>query len=206
MVLMPINSWSNFKTTVITTKGLNLQYTEYPNRYEIYAAEAGIFVWSISLLKDTSVDVIDFETNIKSTCNKAISSQIQPFASKILSNGKSLFKRFTGISQPLTSGSNTFSWTQSIFPWVKFLGLEVLGGELGDTCDLYVLDTSTGTYSGYPNAVLNRFAFSANIAPNYYKHISEYDADMFQNLQIKFVYNSISSKTLYINFDMNEVK
>lgn len=136
-------------------------------------------------------------------------SAIPAFAAKtvvIAGVTKNLFKRFTGIAQALSAGANTFIWAQSAFPWVKFLGLEVLNGEIGDTCDLYVLDTPTGTYSGVPNYPLNRFAFTANIAKDFYKHTSEYDADMFQNLQIKFVYNSVSAKTIYINFDMNEVK
>lgn len=134
---------------------------------------------------------------------------IPAFAAKTVTvNGvtKNLFKRFMGISQALAVGPNTFIWTQAAFAWVKFLGIEIINGEVGDTCDLYVLDTSTGTYSGYPNVALNRFAYSANIAPSFYKHTSEYDADLFQNLQIKFVYNSISAKNIYINFDMNEVK
>lgn len=136
-------------------------------------------------------------------------SSTPAFAAKTVTiNGvtKNLYKRFTGIAQPLSVGSNTFVWAQSAFPWVKFKGLEVIGGEIGDICDLYVLDTPTGTYSGYPNAPLNRFAYSANIAPEFYKHESEYDADMYQGLQIKIVYTSVTAKTIYINFDMNEVK
>lgn len=131
------------------------------------------------------------------------------FAAKTVTiNGvtKNLYKRFTGISQVLAIGPNTFTWSQSTFPWVKFKGLEVIGGEIGDTCDLYVLDTPTGTYSGVPNYPLNRFAYAANIAPEFYKHESEYDADMYQNLQIKIIYTSVTAKTIYINFDMNEVK
>lgn len=136
-------------------------------------------------------------------------SSTPAFAAKTVIIGtaiKNLFKRFTGITQTLAIGSNTFIWTQSAFPWVKFLALEVIGGELGDTCDLYVLDTSTGTYTGVPNYTLNRFAYTANVAPTFYRHTSEYDSDLYQNLQIKFVYTSISAKNIYINFDMNEVK
>lgn len=138
----------------------------------------------------------------------AVSSAPAFAAKTVVVNGvtKSLFKRFTGISQALTAGANTFTWTQANFPWVKFLGLEVINGEVGDTCDLYVLDTATGTYSGHANYPLNQFAFTANVAPNFYRHVSEYDSDMYQNLQIKFVYNSVSAKTIYLNFDMNEVK
>ena len=135
--------------------------------------------------------------------------QSPAFAAKtVIVNGvsKSLYKRFTGSSFALTQGSNTFTWTQASFPWVKFLGIEVIGAELGDTCSLYVLDTASGTYSGHANYPLNQFAYNANVAPSFYINESSYDADMYQNLQIQFVYNSISAKTIYINFDMNEVK
>lgn len=138
-----------------------------------------------------------------------INSPLPPISAKtIVVNGitKNIFKRFTGISQPLNQGSNTFMWTQANFPWVKFLGVEVIGAELGDTCDLYVLDTTTGTYSGVPNYQLNQFGFTVNVGPSFYKRESSFDADMYQGLQIKFVYNSVSAKTVYINFDMNEVK
>lgn len=138
-----------------------------------------------------------------------INTGLPAFAAKtIIINGnvKNLFKRFTGISEVLNIGTNTFTWTQSSFPLVKFVGIEVIGGELGDNCDLLVLDTATGTYSGHANLTLNQFGFAANIAPNYYKHIAQYDSDINQNLQIQFIYRSVSNKTIYINLDMNEVK
>jgi hypothetical protein len=142
-----------------------------------------------------------------------VSVQTQPphsaFAAKtVTANGttKSLFKRFTGTSFDLSVGSNNCIWTQSNYPWVKFVGIEVIGAEAGDFCDLYVLDTATGTFSGHASLTLNQFGYNAYLAPGYYKHISEYDSDMYQGLQIKIVYRSISAKTIYINFDMNEVK
>jgi hypothetical protein len=132
-----------------------------------------------------------------------------PYASKtIVISGvtKKLYKRFTGISQALSAGSNTFTWTQANYPWVKFMGIEVVGAETGDTCSFYILDTATGTFSGVPNYQLNQFGYSVNIAKDFYKRLAEYDADIYQGLQFKFVYTSISAKTIYINFDMNEVK
>lgn len=138
-----------------------------------------------------------------------ISNSLPAFSAKTLTiNGvvKNLFKRFTGMSQVVAAGSNTFTWTQANYPWIKFVGIEVIGGEVGDNCDLFILDTATGTYSGHANYQLNQFGYTANIAPSFYRHVSDYDADIYQNLQMKFVYNSVSAKTVYINFDMNEVK
>lgn len=179
---------------------------------------SGNVVGELTLPDDTTEDIWtaklaeysqDQVTWIRPPDQVVIAAGLPAFAAKTLVISgvtKNLFKRFTGISQALSAGSNTFTWTQATFPWVKFLGLEVIGAELGDTCDLYVLDTATGTYSGHANYTLNQFAFAANIRPAFYKHVSEYDADLFQNLQFKFVYNSVSGKTIYINFDMNEVK
>lgn len=130
------------------------------------------------------------------------------FAAKTITiNGvtKSLFKRIVGIRQTLNAGDNTIMYTQT-FPWVKFMALEIIGGETGDYVSLYVLDTATGTFSGYPNAPLNQFGFTANVAKDFYQHKSEFDADVYAGIQLKLVYHSISVKPLGINFVMNEVK
>jgi len=189
----------------VTSNKLNLMFNDEGVSWYVFAFDSGV-IHETRILKDSGADQVDFETNFKALCNKPLPKSPQAFASKTLVNGKSLFKRFTGTSFTLTAGTNTCTWTQASFPWVKFLGIEVIGAELGDTCDLFVLDTATGTYSGYANHTLNQFAYNTNVAPGYYKHISEYDSDMYQDLQIKIVYNSVSAKTLYINFDMNEVK
>jgi len=172
---------------------------------------------TIAFLSDmadwTEVDTVVANNNgqpLPQNTSQLVSVNSAPaFASKTITVNnvtKSLYKRFTGINQALSVGANTFTWTQANYPWVKFLGIEVINAEVGDTCDLYVLDTATGTYSGHANYPLNQFAYGANVSPTYYKHVSEYDADVYQGLQIKFVYTSISAKTIYINFDMNEVK
>lgn len=72
MIIMPINSWSDYKSTVVTSKGLLLQYTETSDRYDIYASEKGQFVWTISLLKDDGADVTDFEDNFKTDANQPL--------------------------------------------------------------------------------------------------------------------------------------
>jgi hypothetical protein len=68
------------------------------------------------------------------------------------------------------------------------------------------LDSSAGTYSGYPNFKLNQFGFSANLGKDYYQQNTNYDADLYQGMQLKFTYNSKSAKTIGINFNLNEVK
>ena len=201
---MIVYSWSIIKAFA-TNRSLSIQWIDLTDSYYLIAIQENLQL-EYNMPKDSGSDQSDFETNFKAIGNANLPVQSNAFTAKTLSNGKSLYKRFTGISQTLTSGSNTFAWTQASFPWVKFVGIEVIGAELGDTCSLYVLDTSTGTYSGHANYPLNQFGFTANIAPGFYNNTSSYDADLYQNLQIKFVYTSVSAKTIYINFDMNEVK
>lgn len=71
MIIMPINSWSEFKSLVIVSKNLNYQYKEDNASYEIYASE-DVFVWNVRLLKDGGSDVSDWESNYKANGNKPI--------------------------------------------------------------------------------------------------------------------------------------
>lgn len=131
-------------------------------------------------------------------------TSIPAFAAKTLGT-KSLFKRVVGVQQALTTGDNTILYTET-FPWVKFMAIEVIGGEIGDYVSLYILDTTTGTFSGVPNYQLNQFGFSTNIGKDFYEQKSAFDADVYAGLQIKVAYHSVSAKTVGINFVMNEVK
>lgn len=126
------------------------------------------------------------------------------FASKVFGT-KSLFKRIVGKQYSLVVGDNTLLYAET-FPWVKFISLEIINGEVGDYCSLYILDTATGTYSTVPNAPLNQFGYGANIGAGFYVQRSEFDADIYAGLQIKIVYTSVSAKTVGINYVMNEVK
>jgi len=71
MKSIKIDNWSFFKDTVITKKKLGLQYTENNLNYFIFAGEAGIFFWEITLEK-TSEDALDFETNYKTDANSPL--------------------------------------------------------------------------------------------------------------------------------------
>lgn len=142
-----------------------------------------------------------FETKIK----EKINSTTQPFASKILADGKRLFQRVHGISEALSVGVNTINFNIP-YPQVKFNEIEIIGSELGDTANLNVLDTPTGLISTVPNFKLNQFGFNVNIKPDCYLRSSNYDADLFQDMKISIEYNSQSAKTVYINFILHEVK
>lgn len=127
-----------------------------------------------------------------------------PFAAKTIGT-KKLFKRVNGIQSAVIIGSTDIIFTVA-YAWCKITGLELIGSETLDRVSLYILDSSTGTYSTIANGMLNQFGFNVNVAKDYYNHTSEYDADLYQNMQIKVSYTSISAKTIGINFILNEVK
>ena len=127
-----------------------------------------------------------------------------PFSSKKFGD-KSLFKRVHGVTQALNTGANTITFAIP-YPWVKITGLEIVNGAALETASVSVLDSTSGTYTGVANYKLNQFGFNIVVAKDYYEHKSEYDADLYYGMQIQITYESLSDKTVGINFILNEVK
>lgn len=125
----------------------------------------------------------------------------------VLADGstRKLFARNLGVIYPLIVGENNLSYTAT-FPWVKVTGIEVVGCEIGDFADFMVYDTPLGSYSGYPNALLNKFAYSVNLPNGFYERASKFDADLYQGMVIRMKYTSVSMKNVGINYLMDEVK
>jgi hypothetical protein len=164
---MEVN-WTQFKSFV-TDRGLSIQWVTINDNYWLKAFD-GIFSLECIIPLDTTLssESVDFETNFKTNGNKSLPQQNQPFASKVLPNGKKLYKREHGIQATLTTGSNTILFTVP-YAWVKIIGLEIFGAEHLDYCDLMILDSTTGTYSTIPNYQLNQFGYSVNISANEYE-------------------------------------
>jgi hypothetical protein len=118
---------------------------------------------------------------------------------------KKLFARHVGIQQALTAGANEITYTGT-FAWTKLVGLEVVNSEALDIVDLKVYDNDAGSFSGVPNLMLNQFGFSVNMPKDFYIRMAQFDADFYATMVIKISYNSVSAKTIGINFLMNEVK
>lgn len=196
-------AWSVFKGFV-NQKQLSVQWIDLVDGYSMKAS-SDRFELVCSLAKDGNDDVADFEANYKSKGNKAQPVQSAAFASKVLSNGKNLFKREHGAQYVLEAGSNELLFSIP-YVWAKIIAVEVIGGETLDFASLYVLDTPVGSFSGIPNYVLNQFGFDLNIAKDYHYRRSEFDADLYLYMTIKIAYNSVSAKTVGINFILNEVK
>ncbi len=132
-------------------------------------------------------------------------SALTAFASKLLPDGKKLFKRYCGIQPTVAIGENTIIYTIP-YSQVKIIGIDVMYAEALDNVSLFILDSTTGTYSTIPNYILNQFGFDVNISKDFFRQESNYDADLYYGMQIKLVYNSQSAKTIGINFNLSEVK
>jgi len=197
-------TWAEFKSFV-NQRSLSIQFVEMRNNYYLKAFDGAFCLECVLPTGVDNADAIEFEASYKSNGNKSLVNQSLPFASKQLANGKKLYKREHGIQSSLSAGSNNIIFTVP-YPWVKIIGIELVNGETLDIVDFYILDSTTGTYSGVPNYQLNQFGFSVNVAPGFYEEVCNYDADLYYGMQIKLVYNSISAKTIGINFNLNEVK
>lgn len=131
-----------------------------------------------------------------------------PFASKILPDGKKIYRRVRGVSANLTSATTTIDY---VIPYVscKITGLQVINGKIGDTANFKVMDTAAGTVTGIPNYLLNQFGFDVNMIPVEANYPSKYDSDLFTGLVLRLEYTSVVEdpvRTIYINFDLHEVK
>lgn len=139
----------------------------------------------------------------RDTTGKPI-QRIEAFAAKSV-DGLKLYKRVHGVKHSCNIGNNDIYFTIP-YDVCKITGAEFINAEAGDTADLWILDTATGTITTIPNYPLNQFGFLVNLAKDHYEHKSEYDASLQLGLQIWVKYNSISIKEVGINFILNELK
>lgn len=130
-----------------------------------------------------------------------------PFCSKELPDGRKLYLRVHGISGAVSGAPDNLDFTVP-YDNCKLTGIEIIGGVIGDTCNLKVLDTPTGTVSGEANKVLNQSGFDVNVAKDYYKRECVYDADLIKDMKIRVEYDSIAALpvNVYINIILHEVK
>ena len=196
-------SWSEFKK-VVDARGLSIQYVEIGNNYWLKGLDGAFSLECFIPIDPTHVDTAVFLASYKSSGNVSPVAAPAAFAAKTIGT-KKLFKRVVGLQNALVVDDNTIIWVCT-FNWVKFMAVEIMGGETGDYVSLCVLDTATGTFSTIPNYTLNQFGFNANVSKDFYEQRSEFDADVYIGLQIKIVYHSKSAKNIGINFVMNEVK
>lgn len=213
---MVINvSWPEFKAFALERK-LSIQWVQTNNVYYLAAIDGPVEITAVLPFDSPAADGSDqqdFETNYKSSGNKSptqnsIVQASPPYGSKtIVVNGttKKLYARNVGSQYDVIIGTNTLTYTAT-YAWAKMLGVEAINCSALDTVDFKVLDDSNGTYSGHPNLVLQQFAYTLNLPKDYYQRFSQFDADIYAGMVIQMTYNSVSNKTIAINFLLNEVK
>lgn len=134
--------------------------------------------------------------------------KLQPFASKELPDiQKKLFRRAHGFQHNLVANSENIIEFIIPYAWCKVTTLEIINLPAMMQCDLTICDTSTGTYSTIPNYKLNQFGFNVNVAKNYYKDHSEYDADLYLGMKVCLILKNTSNftDTIGINLTLHEV-
>jgi len=130
-----------------------------------------------------------------------------PFAAKTLPDGRKLFRRKHGTSGTI-SGNSTGTINFSVpYENCKINKVELLNGKIGDSVNLKVYDTPTGTISGVPDYMLNQFGFDVYINNSYYEDTCNYDADLIEDMVVSLEYtnNSSESVTIYWNICLHEV-
>jgi len=139
---------------------------------------------------------------------KAVSVYEQPtFASKNVGN-LSLFNRTHGKAFSLTAGDNLNLDFAVPYNVVKFNGIEIFNAEIGDKANLKVIDTdgvSTPPYFAL-NLQLNQFGYDVFIQKDFYSRESRYDADLRKDMRIRIDFNSQTTKTVYVNYLLHELK
>jgi hypothetical protein len=199
--------YNSFITYKIDTNS-SIHFTENERYYFLYLTNGDFAIETIITKSDPVVagsDQEDFETNHKIKANKKSSQINHPFSSKELEEGKKLYSRTHGKEFDLVLGSNNLAFTVP-YAEVKINEIEIMGAELGDSVSFLVLDSEVGTYSTIPNYPLNQFGFDVKCSAGSYRRKSNYDADLYQGMQLYMVYNSKSAKKVYINYVLHELK
>lgn len=206
--------WANLKS-VISSKGLALQWYDYDSIYHLYAID-GPLIFSCKLHQNAAdpTDLNEFVASYKSAANSTAAQVVLPtsFSAKtVVVSGtlKRLYARNTGIQATVSPGSNTINYTAT-YAWAKVIGMECINALPGDYASMQVYDNHAGTYSGVPDALLNQFGYSLNMGPDYYKRESPFDADLYAGMVMKITYFSVTpiltTRTIGINILMNELK
>ena len=143
------------------------------------------------------------------TANVKVESmpQSNPFARKVLDCGGKLYRRKRGIRQICAGNSDTI--ISYIIPYTKCKidEIEIINCSGNDCGDFIVKDSISGTYSGVPNKILNQFGFDVCFSDLYYSDSSQYDAELYQGMQVEIVYKNkeTDSKNIGINLTLHEI-
>lgn len=145
---------------------------------------------------------IDF---LKSDTAKEVLVTQQPaFAAKTVGT-KKLYTRATGKVHTVVVGANNLDFLIP-FNEMKFNGLEIVNGLVGEKVNLKILDTATGTITTVPNYLLNQFGFDVNLPDGMYVRESAYDADLIKDLVVRIEFTAIEARDVRVNYLIHELK
>ncbi len=130
-----------------------------------------------------------------------------PFCSKELPNGKKLYRNKHGYTFTLEASTTTVYSITVPYTECKINEAEVLWAPEGVTLDMKIKDTSTGTYSTVPDYVFAQYSHGVVVAKDFYRDISQYDADVYSGMILEFTLTNSSEteKTVGINITFHKV-
>lgn len=186
--------------------------------YDLQATEVSVWQASDKVISDLSAgnllvgDGVTYQAAgalavnfLLGTGVKDVSVQAQPsFTSKKVGT-KSLFIRATGKVFPVVVGLNVLDFVIT-YNVMKFNGLQIVNGKVGETVNLKVLDTPAGLISGVPNYMLNQFGFDVNLLDGEFIRESRYDADVFKDMVVRVELTAIEARDFRVNYSLHEVK
>tara|TARA_Y100000310_G_scaffold243676_1_gene248248 strand:- start:19900 stop:20550 length:651 start_codon:yes stop_codon:yes gene_type:complete len=215
--MIPIN-FLTFKTMVQNSQPFVETVDDHDN-YRLYVADGNLVFYCVlpksdPKNKDQTIYENQYQSK-KSTSSRASNVTVKnPFDSKILATGESLFKRVHGISK--TIPANTTDDIDFVIPYpkAKFSGAEIFGNTHGNEVDFTVHDTDNNDLSGVDvtpettNFKLNQFGFGVKIPDGPYSSTSNYDADLYGGMILRCTYknNSNEEKVILVNYELHEVK
>ena len=185
-------TWSEFKKFVDARK-CSIQFVEVKKNYWMKAISSSFEVECFIPVDPNNEDTIVFLESYIESSNKNTVIKQSAFTSNTTNDGKRLYKREQGVQHDVVNGENIIIYTIP-YEWAKITGLSIVNGEALDTIDVFVLDSTTGTYTTYPNHQLNQFGFNVNMTEGFYSCYSSFESDLYLNMQIKIVYRSNTPK------------
>lgn len=168
---------------------------------EISAARAKMSDNGTSDLAGGISDQINF---LKDTVRDVKVTEQPVFAAKKIGS-KKLYTRAYGKTFSLSVGTNNLDFSIP-FDEVKFNGIEIDKAKAGEKVSLKILDTPQGLISGQANYVLNQFGYDINLPDGFYRRMSDYDADLIKDLQVRIIYEATEARTIGINYMIHELK
>ena len=204
-MIIEIESYTDWKTNQ-SSKSLP-HFSHYINdSYKLKAIDG-----SIEYTHDLSVDdVTDYETNLLASANGKLGSFYtrEPFASKTLKDGSSLFRRKHGVIETILANSEKEIIFTVPYGMAKINKLEIISANDLDTVDLYVkspIDVAAAAAYGMPaDYLLNQFGFDVVTSGivGVYADKSDYDADVYAGFQIIIKYKNTTGSNKDVGFNL----